>query len=126
RSARPSTPESTSTATRLTAERGALEGRGRGVEAGGVGAARGRKAKDKSAALAELAELELERATVPLREFAADEQTQPGTRLRTEARIVDSEEALEDLVLLVARDADAAVLDDQGRAAIGDDGQLDP
>src|SRR2546422_9851175 len=61
-----------------------------------------------------------------LRELAADKETQPGSRLRAESGIIDAEEALEDLVLLVARDADAAVFDDQRRAAVADDCQLDP
>ena len=78
-----------------------------------MGAARRWEAKHERAALAELAELELERAAVALRELAADEEPQPGARLRAEAGIIDAEEALEDLVLLVARDADAAVFDDQ-------------
>src|SRR2546426_4853568 len=61
-----------------------------------------------------------------LRELAADKETQPGSRLRAESGIIDAEEALEDLVLLVARDADAAVFDDQRRAAVADDCQLEP
>src|SRR5260370_36311138 len=104
----------------------ALEGWGGGEEGGGVGAARGRKTQDEGAALSNFAEFELERAAVPLGELAADEETEPGARLGAEAGIIDPEEALEDLVLLIARDADAAVLDDQRGAAVGDHGQLDP
>src|ERR1700737_2813436 len=89
-------------------------------------AARGRKAKHERTALAQLAEFELERAAVPLRELAADKETEAGARLRTEAGIIDPEEPLEDLVLLLARDADAAVFDDQRWAAVGDYRQLDP
>src|SRR6266550_2353305 len=104
----------------------ALERRRRGHESGGLGAARRREAKYEGAPLTELAELELERAAVPLRELAADEEPQPGARLRAEAGIIDAEEPLEDLVLLLASDADAAVFDDQGGAAVADDRQLDP
>src|SRR5437870_2679823 len=104
----------------------ALERRDRGHEGGGMGATRRRKAKHEGAALTELAELELERAAVPLRELAADEEPQPRARLRAEAGIIDAEEALEDLVLLLARDADTAVFDDQRGAAVADDRKLDP
>src|SRR5438128_4990578 len=104
----------------------ALERRDRGHEGGCVGATRRREAKHEGTALAQLAELELERAAVPLRELAADEEPQPGARLRAEAGIIDAEEALEDLVLLLARDADTAVFDDQRRSAVADDCQLDP
>src|SRR5437588_5269190 len=95
-------------------------------ERGGLGAACRRKAEHEGAALAEFAGLEGERAAVSLRELAADEEAEPGAGLRAEARIVDPEEALEDLVLLVARDADAAVLDDQRRAALGRNSEPDP
>src|SRR6266566_5586736 len=104
----------------------ALERRGRGHESGGLGAARRREAKHEGAPLTELAELELERAAVPLRELAADEEPQPRAGLRAEAGIIDAEEALEDLVLLLARDADAAVFDDQRGTAVADDRELDP
>src|SRR2546428_11862730 len=104
----------------------ALERWGHGEEGGGMGPTRRRKTKHERTALAAFAELELERAAMTLRELAADKETQPGSRLRAESGIIDAEEALEDLVLLVARDADAAVFDDQRRAAVADDCQLDP
>ena len=90
-----------------------------------MGATCRREAKHERTALAQLAELELERAAVPLRELAADEEPEPGARLRAKAGIIDAEEALEDLVLLVARDADAAVFDDQRGATVANDRQLD-
>src|ERR1700682_5730373 len=78
---------------RALRRRDGFQGR-RGDEAGGVRAARGRQAKDERTALAQLAKLELERAAVPLRELAADEETEAGARLRTEAGIIDPEEPL--------------------------------
>src|SRR5260370_31818588 len=111
---------------KLLAGRHALEGWGGGEEGGGLGAARGWKAKNKGAALADFAELESERASVPLGELAADEEAEAGAGLRAEPRIVEPAKALKNLVLLVARDPDAAVLDDQGWAAVVDDGKLDP
>src|SRR5947209_15505803 len=59
-------------------------------------------------------------------ELTADEQPEPGPRLRAEVGIVDAVEALEDLLLLVPWNADAVVLDDETGAAIVCHGQLYP
>ena len=60
-----------------------------------MGAACRREAKDEGTAFADLAGLERERAAVPLGQLPADEEAQPGARLRAQARIVDPEKALE-------------------------------
>src|ERR1700693_5570819 len=59
-------------------------------------------------------------------QLAADEKTETRAGLRSEARIVDPEKALEDLVVLVAWNADPVVLDDQRWAVVVDDRQPDP
>src|SRR6202166_1152631 len=59
-------------------------------------------------------------------QFAADEKAETRARLRSESWIVDPEKALEDLVVLVARNADSVVLDDQRRAVVVDDRQPYP
>src|SRR5438132_8937408 len=63
---------------------------------------------------------------MPLGQLAADEETEPGAGLGPNCRIVNPEEALEDLFVLVSRDADAMVLEDERRAFVEADGQVDP
>src|SRR6266853_61343 len=86
----------------------------------------GWEANDERAAFADLAALERQRAAVAVGELAADKEAEAGAGLRPESGIVDPEEALEDLVVLVPRDADPVVLDDERRTAFVDDGQADP
>src|SRR2546423_6680317 len=100
----------------------ALEGWGGWQERCRVGAACGREVQHEGTAFTDFAGLEGERPAVALRQLTADEEAQPGARLRAQAGIVDPEEAFEDLVLLVAGDADPLVLDDQRGTALRCDG----
>src|SRR5712672_1434610 len=86
----------------------------------------GGKANDERAAPADVALFEGERTAVTVGKLAADEEAEPGAGLRSESRIVDAEEALEDLVVLVTWNADPVVLDDQGWPLVVDNGQPDP
>src|SRR2546428_8118177 len=63
---------------------------------------------------------------MPLGHLAADEEAEPGAGLWPNPRIVNPEEALETLLVLVSRDADAMVLEDECRTLVEADGQMDP
>src|SRR2546429_5094748 len=106
--------------------RAAFQGRRGGQQGGRVDPGCGGKANDERAAPADVAPFERERTAVAVGQLAADEEAEPGAGLRSESRIVDSAEAVEDLVGLVTRDADPGVLDDQGRPLVVDNGQPDP
>src|SRR2546422_7667765 len=94
-------------------------------EIDGMHAGRRGEAQHEGAALADLAVFQSERAAVPLRQLAADEEAKPGTGLLTQPGVIDSEEAFKDLLVLVPRDSDPMVFDDQRRTALGRHRQVD-
>src|SRR2546430_2535775 len=106
--------------------RPAFQGRGGGQPAGRGDTGWGRKGDEERAAPADVALFEVGRTAVAVGQLAADEEAEPGAGLRSESWIVDTEEAPEDLVVLVTRDADDMVLHRHDWALVVDNGHPDP